>query len=87
MVGRRGSDPELKQDDQNGPHDFVWVSNVWITNEWQVSRPLWWRLGRIYTKHPDRAMIGKMLEIAARLAAKVQGDDDEVYPSLDHWPA
>jgi hypothetical protein len=75
------SDPELKQDDLNGPHDFLWVAK-----DGQVLSPLWWWRGRIYTKNPDRATIGKMLEIAARFGAIVQGDEDEVYPSLDHWP-
>jgi hypothetical protein len=35
--------------------------------------------GNIVVKNPDEEIIGKMLEIAERLNAKVQGDDDEVY--------
>ena len=39
--------------------------------------------GCIYTKNPDNATLGKMLEVANRLNAKVQGDDGEVYVSPD----
>jgi hypothetical protein len=35
--------------------------------------------GNIYTKNPDEPMIAKMIEMAARLGAKVQGDDGELY--------
>ncbi len=39
--------------------------------------------GCIYTKNPDNATLGKMLEIAKCLNAKVQGDDCEVYTVPD----
>lgn len=31
-------------------------------------------------------MLGKMLQIAARLGARVQGDDGEIYTSIDDHP-
>jgi hypothetical protein len=37
----------------------------------------WWR-GTIRTKNPDPPMVQKMLQIAVRLNARVQGDDGEV---------
>jgi hypothetical protein len=73
------SDPELQKDDVNGPHDFLWLAA-------DGPRPLWWRRGKVYTKNPDRLTILKMLDIAARLGARVQGDEGESYPTLGHWP-
>ena len=39
--------------------------------------------GRVVAKNPDDALVGKMIEIAERLNATVQGDDGESYPSSD----
>jgi hypothetical protein len=39
------------------------------------------RYGSIDTKNPDKPIIAKMLEMAKKLEAKVQGDDGEVYTS------
>lgn len=36
--------------------------------------------GEITSKNPDELLIAKMIEIANRLGAKVQGDDGETYP-------
>jgi hypothetical protein len=38
-----------------------------------------WDAGNIYTKNPDNPMIKKMVQIAHRLNAIVQGDDGEGY--------
>jgi hypothetical protein len=38
----------------------------------------WWK-GTIKTKNPDAPMIAKMVQMAERLKARVQGDDGEVY--------
>ena len=38
-----------------------------------------WHEGRVFTKHPDNRTIAKMLEIASKLSAQVQGDDGERY--------
>ena len=40
---------------------------------------LWWCRGEIVTKNPDELLIAKMVQIARRLGANVQGDDGEVY--------
>ena len=41
---------------------------------------LGWFGGEISTKNPERPLIFKMVQIAERLRAKVQGDDGEEYP-------
>ncbi len=41
---------------------------------------LGWFNGEITTKNPERSLILKMVQIAERLGAKVQGDDGEEYP-------
>lgn len=38
-----------------------------------------YREGRIVCKNPDEEIIGKMLDIAKLLNAKVQGDEGEIY--------
>ncbi|MGB3007882.1 MAG: hypothetical protein WBC06_15315 [Chitinophagaceae bacterium] len=40
-------------------------------------------LGRIVCKNPDDEIISKMLDIAKRLNAKVQGDEGEIYERSD----
>jgi hypothetical protein len=35
--------------------------------------------GNVYTKAPDSAQLGKMVQLADRLHARVQGDDGECY--------
>ena len=42
-----------------------------------------WADGEIYTKNPDRQTLSKMLEIAAHLKAKVQGDEGEDVSEAD----
>ena len=39
----------------------------------------------IETKNPDEPIIAKMLELAARLGARVQGDEGEVYVTPTEW--
>lgn len=68
------SDPELKLAGVNGPYFALWTGESEYAEPW-----LDWHRGNIYSKNPDDAIIGKMLEIAKRLNAKVQGDDGEVY--------
>ena len=42
--------------------------------------PLWWtKSGEIQTTNPDEGVIGKLVEIAEALDARVLGDDDEIY--------
>jgi len=69
------SDPDLKQDWENSGRENV----RFVTHPAQC--PIWWRgdLGEIYTKNPDTLVVTKLVEIAKALAARVIGDDDEIY--------
>jgi hypothetical protein len=42
--------------------------------------------GNVDVKNPDREILGKMLQIAGQLGAKVQGDEDEVYSCVEDLP-
>jgi len=42
-----------------------------------------WFEGNVFTKNPDKRILAKMLVLASRLDAKVQGDDGEPYESPD----
>jgi hypothetical protein len=42
-----------------------------------------WFEGNVFTTDPDRVTLEKMIRLAERLDAKVQGDDGEPYPSPD----
>ena len=68
------SDPDLHIAEGNGPHVAIWGSHPEDSEAW-----LDWYNGNISTKNPDGRLLQKMLEIAARLDAKVQGDDGEHY--------
>ncbi|MDP1797485.1 MAG: hypothetical protein Q8K78_08395 [Planctomycetaceae bacterium] len=72
-------DPELKIDDQNSPYFAVWSGPC------SYPKGSWfdWHDGQIHTKNPDQAILGKLLEIAAKLGAVVQGDDGEIYRCAD----
>lgn len=67
------SDEELRPDADNGPTDFVWTAHP------KAPWPLWWDRGEIYTKNPDEFAVRKLVAIAERMSATVQGDDGEVY--------
>lgn len=67
------SDDELTSDEANGPTDFLWSAHP------QEPWPLWWNRGEVYTKNPNKVMIRKLIAIAERLRATVQGDDGEFY--------
>jgi hypothetical protein len=73
------SDPELAVDPENGPPDAVWHGSGGSSGEAYFH----FFEGNISAKYPDRATLGKMLEIAAKLEAQVQGDDGEVYSHVD----
>src|SRR5215216_3734472 len=40
-----------------------------------------WSEGQVSTKNPEAEFVDKMVAIAAKLQAKVQGDDGEIYAS------
>jgi hypothetical protein len=67
------SDAEVRPDADNGPTDFLWSAHP------QEPWPLWWDRGEVNTKNPDEATIRKLVAIAKRLSATVQGDDGEIY--------
>jgi hypothetical protein len=68
------ADPELTLAESNGPCFVHWSGPSIHSDPW-----LDWAEGNIYTKNPDQALMDKMVEIACRLNARVQGDDGEVY--------
>jgi hypothetical protein len=69
------NDPELTPTPEYGPA-FV----LWHGSSSRHEQP-WFDLidGQILAKNPDEPMIVKMIEIAHKLNAKVQGDDGEDY--------
>ena len=69
-------DPELTLAGYNGPYHALWDG----PSEYPDPR-FDWSDGSIHTKNPDEPIIEKMISIAERLNAKVQGDDGEAYPS------
>ena len=73
------SDPELQIDQQNGPYFAIWKGK----SDGSDSGWFDWSAGRISTKNPDRAVLGKMLQLAGKLGAKILGDDGESYSSTD----
>jgi hypothetical protein len=69
------SDPELSIDESNGKYFAIWKED-WLD----------WHRGEIYTKNPRRNLVEKMIQIANRLNAKVQGDEGEVYIDSSQVP-
>ena len=67
-------DEELKLAHKNGDYFAVWEKHLTNNKSWFDLAD-----GEIYTKNPDDFSIRKMIEIAEKLNAKVQGDDSEVY--------
>jgi hypothetical protein len=67
-------DPELEIAGENGPYFTIWKGKSKYAEPWFD-----WLKGNVETKNPDEPMIDKMVAIAQRLGAKVQGDDGEVY--------
>ena len=66
------SDPELRLAGYNGPHFAIWNAHPEEDEAW-----LDWFDGNLFTKNPDEHLLAKMLQIADRLGANVQGDDGE----------
>jgi hypothetical protein len=76
------TDSELVQDHARGPYFVRWAGSQ--------GRERWleWADGRINTQYPDGALLKKLVAIAERLGAKVQGDGGEVYSGaepVDEW--
>jgi hypothetical protein len=70
------TDPELRLQPENGPFFATWSGISTLISPW-----LNWSNGQISTKNPDDALINKMVAIARKLGAVVQGDDGELYNS------
>jgi hypothetical protein len=76
------TDSELIEDPHYGPHFVHWAGSQ--------GRDGWleWADGRIDSGYPDGALLKKLVAIAERLGAKVQGDGGEVYSGdepVDEW--
>ena len=67
-------DPELEIDTTQGPYFARWSGESRYPDPW-----LEWSGGNVHTKNPDSALLRKMVALAARLDAHVQGDEGERY--------
>ena len=75
------SDPEIEEDTSVYGHHYLWSGESELESPW-----LAWESGNIFAKYPDRALLGKMIEIANSLGARVLGDDGEEYRSINDHP-
>ena len=66
------ADPELSRATDAGDDT--------LAGAWKGDTLFWFTEGEIRCKNPDEPVIRKMVEIAERLGATVQGDDGERYP-------
>jgi hypothetical protein len=76
------TDSELVQDPRHGPYFVHWFGPS------GHAQSLEWAEGRINTRYPDGALLKKLVTMAERLGAKVQGDGGEVYSGeepVDEW--
>ena len=71
-------DTELVPDPPNGAYSVIWKDENGGSASWFD-----WYDGNIYTTNPDRVALGKMLTIAEALKARVQGDNGEIYSSVE----
>ena len=67
-------DDELALAQENGPYFAAWRGASTNQESWFD-----WDDGNVYTKNPDSATLRKMVQLANRLRARVQGDDGEFY--------
>jgi hypothetical protein len=76
------ADPELRIDKANGPYFAIWSGPCSYPDGGWFD----WADGCVSTKNPDRAILGKLLQLAAKLGAVVQGDDGELYSRPEDLP-
>ncbi|MEO7297865.1 MAG: hypothetical protein ABI042_04735 [Verrucomicrobiota bacterium] len=69
-------DKDFKYPGENGDDYADWHSPQSAYESW-----LSWSDGQIYTKNPEPEFVDKLVEMARKLRARVQGDDGEVYLS------
>jgi len=67
-------DPDMIIAPERGGYFAIWRGTVEEPEVWFD-----WNQGNIFTKNPDQATLAKMIHIAERLNAHVQGDDGEIY--------
>ena len=67
-------DPDLIPVPENGEYFVVWHGTTQYSETWFD-----WSNGNIDTKAPDKATLRKMLQIAQKLNAKIEGDEGEIY--------
>jgi hypothetical protein len=76
------ADAELHIDQANGPYFAVWVAPGSESDSGWFD----WSDGRVSTKSPNRSVLKKLLQLAKKLEASVQGDDGEVYNHASQLP-
>ncbi len=76
------ADPELTPALNHGPCFVFW--NLKKEEKWGPW--LNWHSGKIFAKNPEEGFVDKMVEIAKKLNATVQGDDGEYYPGRHARP-
>jgi len=69
------ADPELAPDRTNGPCAVRFGKSGWFD----------WFEGNVFTTDPEPVDVAKMLAIAGKLGATVQGDDGEFYDTANDW--
>ncbi len=74
------ADPELRLDPDHGPFAALWSGRGGRDAGWFD-----WYDGNVFTTNPTRAAVGKMISLAERLSALVQGDEGEVYDTARDW--
>jgi hypothetical protein len=73
------SDPTLRLEGQAFPYLALWSGDDICGKSVYPDAWLDWAHGNIYSKSPDKPIIRKMILLAEKLGAKVQGDDLELY--------
>jgi len=81
-------------------NDLAWSTNNWVDMRdgnrrkptryymilWQGEPCLWWYRNEIQCSGPTEEQIGKLVEIATKLKARVVGDDGEFYLPENRQP-
>lgn len=75
------SDSELERREENGPFFAVFTGSGEAEDLW-----IDWSEGNLFASYPNRALQQKLLQLAGRMGAIVQGDDGEVYAAIDDFP-
>jgi hypothetical protein len=73
-------DPDLCLDKSHGTHAVFWIDREGGHRGWFD-----WCDGVVYTTDADEATVRKLLELATRMKARVQGDSDKFYESIEDW--